>query len=73
MRDEGIGVRQGTQEANVYPQQIYAAIADGKLKAERLENGHWRISRASFDSWNRKLQTRRELAASEQEAVHAIT
>jgi hypothetical protein len=70
MKTEAIGVREAAQEADAYPQQVYAAIAGGKLKAERLENGQWRISRSSFNEWKRRLQTRRELAVPNRPAEH---
>jgi hypothetical protein len=72
MKDETIGVREAAQEADAYPQQVYAAIADGRLKAERLENGRWRISRTSFNTWRKRLETRRELAVTQQ-TVSATT
>jgi hypothetical protein len=65
MSNEVLSVSEAMKEAGVFSQQIYTAISCGKLSATR-ENGHWRISRASFTAWKTRLETRRALAAREQ-------
>lgn len=71
MKTEFLSVSEAEKEADVFSQQIYTAISCGKLNASR-ENGHWRISRASFNAWKKRLHTRRELAASEQVAKEQV-
>jgi hypothetical protein len=71
-KSEYLSVGEAIREAGVFSQQIYLAISSRKLEATR-ENGRWRLSRSSFNTWRKRLEARRELAATELETAHVTT
>jgi len=43
---------------DTHPNVLCRLILMGRLSARKDENGHWRISRASLEKWNRQRRRR---------------
>jgi excisionase family DNA binding protein len=69
---------------DAHPVTLQRLVAVGKLDGHKDENGHWRLSKTSLESWNKKRLARRrekqrthtalkqqEALAATAEAVHA--
>jgi hypothetical protein len=45
---------------DAHPVTLQRLVAVGKLDGRKDENGHWRLSKTSLESWNRKRLARRQ-------------
>lgn len=65
MKRQTITVPEAARESGVLVSYLYALLASGRIKGERVD-GRWVISRSDFESWRqrhrfyRKTQTRVE-------------
>lgn len=53
MNRQRITVPEAAQQSGVLVSYLYALLASGRLKGEKVD-GKWQIERADFDAWRRQ-------------------